>query len=190
MDAWGDESIRVVCDPPVYLIAATYRTDGGDVDASALEAMRPKGAHKLHWRDMGDKTKIEAMEAVAGIGAQHTIVMGCRMPRNKQERARRKCLEILLPHLESLGITRYVLESRGHAKDGDDVALLLSLRMKGMCGGIDLAHEEGYKDSRLWVPDQVLGAYGDMRSGVGEGDAFRKAWNLLAPNVNTMEIMI
>lgn len=190
MDTWGDESVRVICDPPVYLLAASYCPDGGELDASALEAMRPKGAHKLHWQDMGDKSKLEVMETVAGIGAQHTIVVGCRMAPNKQERARRKCPELLLPHLESLGVDRYVLESRGRAKDKDDVALLLSLRAKGMCRGIDLAHEEGYRDSRLWVPDQVLGAYGDMRSGVGVGDKFRRAWNLIAPTVNTMEIML
>lgn len=190
MDAWGDESVRVVCDPPVYLLAASYRLDGGELDASVLKALRPKGAKKLHWRDMGNKSKVEAMGAVAEICAQHTIVMGCRMPKNKQERARRKCLELMLPHLESLGVSRYVLESREGPQDKADVALLLSLRAKGMCREIEIEHLKGSNDSRLWVPDQVLGAYGDMRCGVGEGSAFRSAWNALSTRVNTMEIML
>lgn len=48
MDAWGDESVRVVCTPPVYLLAATYREDGGQIDMAALERLKPKGARKLH----------------------------------------------------------------------------------------------------------------------------------------------
>lgn len=179
-----------MCDPPIYLLAATYRADGGDIDASSLDAIRPRQACKLHWRDMGNKTKIKAMNALASINAQHTIVMGCRMSRNKQERARRKCLELLLPHLESLGVTRYVLESREESQNKADVALLLSLRAKGLCRGIELEHMKGSADSRLWMPDQVLGAYGDMRCGVGAGDEFRQAWNALATNVTTMEILL
>ena len=81
------------------------------------------------------------------------------------------------------------MESRGAAKDKADVAFLLSLRAKGMCAGIDLAHEEGYRDSRLWVPDQVLGVYGDMRCGMAS-DALREPWNRLSPSVSTSEIWL
>ena len=48
MEAWGDESIRTACSPPVYLLAATYRDNGGSIDTSAIEAVLPKGAGKLH----------------------------------------------------------------------------------------------------------------------------------------------
>lgn len=75
--------MRVVCDPPVYLLAASYGPDGEELDTSKLEALRPKGAKKLHWRDMGDKSKREAMKAIARIDARHTIVMGCRMPKKQ-----------------------------------------------------------------------------------------------------------
>lgn len=187
MDAWGDESVRVVCTPPVYLLAATYREDGGELDASALEAMLPKGAHKLHWRDMSDAARAEATEAVAALGASHTVVVACNIATNKQERARRKCLEALLPRLESLGVDRYFLESRGAKKDEQDMLMLGALRSAGLCRGIKIVHEEGYRDSRLWVPDQVLGAYGDMRSGVAK-ESLRDGWNLLSPSVNTVEI--
>lgn len=120
-------------------------------------------AHKLHWRDMGDKAKIQSMDAVAAIGASHSIVLGCTLswaaeclPTSK--RARRKCLELMLTHLETLGVNRHSLESRGEAKDEADIMLLQSLRRKGICERITLTHEESYRDSRLWVPDQVLGA--------------------------------
>ena len=187
MDAWGDESVRVVCDPPVYLLAATYGAGGGEVDASALEALRPKGAAKLHWRDMTDRARARSIGAVAALGASHTVVVGCDISRRGQERARRKCLEAMLASLESIGVTRYVLESRGSGRDAGDVGLLQSMRAKGMCRRIDLAHEVGSSDSRLWVPDQVLGAYGDVRSGVAKR-SLKEAWNALAPSVEAIEI--
>lgn len=96
----------------------------------------------------------------------------------------------MLPHLESLGVTRYILESREGSQDKSDVALLLSLCAKRMCREIEIEHLRGSSDSRLWVPDQVLGAYGDMRCGVGNGNEFRDAWNTLSPSVRTMEIML
>lgn len=187
MDAWGDESIRVVCDPPVYLLAATYRIDGGEIDPSSLEALRPKSARKLHWRDMGDKARVASIEAVADINASHTIVVGCNIAVSKQERARRKCLEVMLPRLEAMGVNRYILESRESFRDRGDVGLLQSLRAKGVCGGIDLVHIQGSDDARLWIPDQVLGAYGDLRSGVAKA-SLKSAWNRLSPSVNTVEI--
>lgn len=187
LDAWGDESIRTVCSPPVYLLAASYREDGNDFDTSAMEAMLPKGARKLHWRDMNDKTRAESTSAISRLGVSHTIVVACNIATNKQERARRKCLETLLPRLESFGIDRYVLESRGDAKDKQDMLMLAALRSKGICKFIRLVHKDGREDSHLWIPDQVLGAYGDIRSGVAK-DSLRSEWNRLSSKVTTVEI--
>ena len=114
MIAWGDESIRVVCNPPVYLLAATYGENDDALDTSALEEILPKGAYKLHWRDMSDKAR-------------------------------------------------------------------------ALCRTMRIDHMEGWQDSRLWIPDQVLGAYGDVRSGVAK-TSLRDEWNHLSPSVNIMEI--
>ena len=113
MDAWGDESIRAVSDPPVYMLAATYRLDEREIDTSTLKAMLPKGAQKFHWRDMNDRAKVDSLSAIAALGTSHTIVAACSIAAKKQERARRTCLESLLPRLEGMGVQRYVLESRG-----------------------------------------------------------------------------
>lgn len=82
---------------------------------------------------------------------------------------------------------RYILEARGSERDRGDIGLLQSLRAKGVCKDIDLVHVLPSEDSRLWVPDQVLGAYGDLRSGVAK-ETLRKAWKHLSPSVNTVEI--
>lgn len=97
---------------------------------------------------------------------------------------------MMLPNLESHGITRYVLESREEAQDKTDVALALSMRAKGLCKRIDLAHLKATEDSRLWIPAQLLGAYRDMRCGVSDRATFHDAWNQISPHVNTMEIML
>ena len=41
--------------------------------------------------------------------------------------------------------------------------------------------------NKLWIPDQILGAYGDIRSGVAK-ESLRDEWNRLSPSVNTLEI--
>ena len=43
--------------------------------------------------------------------------------------------------------------------------------------------------NKLWVPDQVIGAYGDIRSGVAK-ESLRDEWNLLSPSINTIEIWL
>lgn len=92
-----------------------------------------------------------------------------------------------MPQLESLGVSEYVLESRGPSRDKQDVALLLSLRAKGLCKEIDLAHASGDKDAHLWVPDQVLGAYGEARTQTGTAKV-REAWSSLRPRVSVQEV--
>lgn len=149
--------------------------------------MLPKGAGKLHWRDMGARTKACSIERIAAFDAVHIVVMARDLVLGKQERARRKCLETMLLSLEAIGVSRYVLESRGRSKDKLDVALLLSMRAKGLCGSIDLTHEIGRSESRLWIPDQVLGAYGDAHCGL-LGDELEAAWGRLRLCIDEIEI--
>lgn len=52
MEAWVDGSMRVVCNPPVYLLAETYREDGGEIDTTPIEAMvarRSRAGRRAGW---------------------------------------------------------------------------------------------------------------------------------------------
>ena len=157
--AWGDESIRAFANPPVYLLAATIVSP--DEPLEVLSEIKPNNAKKLHWRDMSVKLRVRSISALSEIKHSTTIVIGSPLPKRKQERARRKCLERLLPELESRGVETLVLESRDEEKNKKDIALLLALRTKGYVGKIDITHKPAEKEPRLWIPDQLLGAYGD-----------------------------
>lgn len=41
--------------------------------------------------------------------------------------------------------------------------------------------------NKLWIPDQVIGAYGDIRSGVAK-ESLIDDWNRLSLSVKTLEI--
>ena len=41
--------------------------------------------------------------------------------------------------------------------------------------------------NKLWIPDQVIGAYGDIRSGVAK-ESLIDDWNRLPLSVKTLEI--
>ena len=86
------------------------------------------------------------------------------MNMRKQERARRKCLELLLPLLEAAGVGMLVLESRNEVQNKRDRELVMSARRKHLITRIDLSHEPGEGQPMLWVPDQVVGALGAVEA--------------------------
>lgn len=188
MDAWCDESMRSSSDTSFYLLGATYVSgEESDVDMRALESIKPKGALKLHWRDMGDKMKIASINAISPMPFEHLIVVGRNMNGVKQERVRRKTLETLAFSVQQQGITRMVLESRGKKSDKSDIALLLAQRNRGLEEDFDFTHQRGAENKMLWVPDQVLGAYGDFKCAVDMGK-YGNAWETLYEKIRIVEI--
>lgn len=164
--AWGDESIRSFgLSNPVYLLCASLVDSPEDNVKEEMERLRPRGAFKLHWRDMGDKKRMESVNAISAFEAMHIVIAAVRITGCKPERARRKCLEHLLPILEQEGIERFVLESRSHNEDDKDIRCWQSMRSKGMIETIRIVHAKGSSNPMLWIPDQVLGAYGDVLAG-------------------------
>ena len=127
--AWGDESIRISAPTPTYLMAATILREGADT--SRLEAIKPKGAAKLHWRELTDRLRRESLEAVAGLEGLTVMVACSPLPKKKQERGRRRCMELLLPELEALGVGLVTLESRVLQMDRKDIDMLQALKSKG-----------------------------------------------------------
>ena len=82
----------------MYLVAATMLPEHASL--AQIEGLLPKGAAKLHWRDLGIKAQRESLQAIASLDSRSTIVVAAPINPHKQERARRKCLETLLPLLE------------------------------------------------------------------------------------------
>ncbi|OZG69131.1 hypothetical protein [Bifidobacterium eulemuris] len=159
--AWGDESMRTQgLDSPVYMMSAAIITTDDDIRES-LRELKPHGMRKLHWKDMREEDKRSSINLLLNTDAVHVILVCERMPTNKPERARRKCLERLLPYLEQEGINQLCLESRGRALDGKDIAYWHALRNTSRIQHIRLQHCKGGEEPMLWIPDQALGAFGD-----------------------------
>lgn len=185
--AWGDESVRMSLPVPSYLMAASWFEAGAEMNLSSLERIKPSGARKLHWMDMNGKLKAQSIAAVAEAAMLHAVVVACELPGRKQERARRKCLEALLPYLEGRGIDLLTLESRGTINDRRDVEMLLAMRRSCSVGRIDICHRRGEEDTGLWVPDQVLGAYAENRL-MPEASDQSDSWKQLEKSIHTIRV--
>lgn len=85
---------------------------------------------------------------------------------HSNERRRRLTLEVLLPELASLGVTRAVLESRGKADDRRDLAMLNHLRQQKLLDStLKIDHSVGRNEPALWAPDALCGIISSLRCG-------------------------
>ncbi|WP_236029277.1 hypothetical protein [Bifidobacterium miconisargentati] len=139
-----------------------------------MTSLKPKGAKKLHWRDMRPSLRGKVIDAIDAMHLDHVIVAAVPMDHwNTAERARRKCLEHLLPLLETeYGVDTLVLERREASQDRNDIRFIDGLRSRGFISAIRVELQAGETDARLWLPDQLLGAYGDARTGTERYDGF------------------
>lgn len=188
--AYGDESVLLVADPPLYLVGASVFTADADAARRTLEGVKPKGASKLHWRSMTDPQKADSVAAISSLGHQTTIVAASPLNGVKQERARRKCLESLLIKLESEGVDTLVLESRREALDKRDRDCLLYARRSNAVHTIDIAHVVGEEDALLWMPDQILGAYGEGVRGLKAAGRWAEDWRKVMESVELVDVRL
>ncbi|GAA4849195.1 hypothetical protein GCM10023221_30620 [Luteimicrobium xylanilyticum] len=168
--AWGDESGSVSSvDPGTYLMAAVV------VEPPAVEelrdAMRPlllPGQKKAHWRGDSDTRHDVVSAVVADLPLDAVVVVRCGPDRDRDERRRRKCFEVLAPLLADLGCTELTLESRGVRDDRRDRDMLDALRASRRLGpSMRLKHAPGPADPVLWIADAVCGAVVADRVGRG-----------------------
>lgn len=186
--AWGDESVRSSAPEPTYLMAATLLPDGCNL--AGLESVKPRGASKLHWRDLADKAKLQSLSLIADLQAESVIVAAAPVSSTNPERARRKCLISLLTELERRHIETLNLESRTLKMNRKDLAILPTLRSMGIISTIKLEHLLPNGEPRLWVPDQIVGAYGDLRFDPQISNDLREAWSLLEQKTAVVELNI
>ena len=184
--AFADESVRVSADPPLYLIAATIVPAGATL--SSLESLLPKSATKLHWRDMGPRAQRQSLARIAELDTRSTVVVASPINPRKQERARRKDLEALLPLLEAQGVAKLVMESRFPAADSKDASHFRTIVRRGLVDSIELGFADPAVEHRLWIPDQILGAYAESVTSPGLPKAWENEWEALRGTVTTIDV--
>jgi hypothetical protein len=160
--AWVDESVIVGGDdrPGAYTLAAVIADDDAiEGLRNDLRALTERKIVRLHWVAESAKRRDLIVETVAALGVVAIVVVGSPVHRQKQERARRCCLERLLYELDQLGVSQAWLESRAPAQNKRDRSLVDSARRKGL-----LSHRTSIEFARplqepmLWLPDAVAGA--------------------------------
>ena len=185
--AWGDESMRQNANPQLYLMCATVLCEGSEEGLKLLAASKPKGMRKLHWRDLREKEKPAIVEALAEIPHWSTVVVASPLNHARQERGRRKALEVLLPALESKGVRQLNLESRWKQEDQADIDMVFALQNRKIVRDIKITHVSSQTpDPRLWMPDQILGAVGDILCGTGNPREWADAWKEVDKHVSIL----
>ena len=186
--AWGDESARMRHKPPIYLLCASIFEEGSEEGLRELAKAKPAGMRKLHWHDLDVKEKVRSLEAISRIPHWNMVAICSPMPIGpRQERARRKCFERLLPQLEERGVDLLRLESRWKQEDQADVDMVHALRNRKMIERIRIEHvRPDAGEARLWVPDQILGAIGDMFVGAEGTGKWSKYWDEIDPHVTLL----
>jgi len=165
LHAWMDESMHgagATLDEGVYLLAATV----ADVDLVSDIRHRLRGLligknHRLHWRDENVKRRRTIAATIAEYDIAHTVVIGTPLNEQKQERARRICMESMLMELDRRGVRQVWIESRKPSQDLKDVKMLDAVRSKDLLGaGLRLDFARPKAEPMLWIPDAVAGALG------------------------------
>jgi len=185
--AWGDESMRQNATPQLYLMCATVFEDDANESLERMRRAKPRGMRKLHWRDLREREKIVVVEAMADVPHWSTVVAASPLNGIRQERGRRKALEVLLQSLESDGVNLLNLESRWRQEDKADLDMVFALQNRKLIKNIRVRHvASGTDDPRLWMPDQVLGAVGDILCGTGNPSAWSRAWEAVDKRVKIL----
>ena len=131
--AWGDESVQTQGGviPTYYMGACICGLEERDIRRQLLSATKRK-VSKLHWRDMTLSEKRRSIPVIEALSLPHIAIAATPLDGTvTSERARRKCLELLLPTLEKeYGISRLVLESRETSQDDRDLMFVRGLRSR------------------------------------------------------------
>lgn len=121
---------------------------------------------RLHWRDEEAARRDKIITVLASVDMAAVVVVGMPVAKAKQERARRLCMEELLPRLDQMGVARVWLESRTQTLNRADEKMVLALRGRRLISRelrVEVARP--LEEPMLWIPDVVAGAVGAARDG-------------------------
>lgn len=166
LDAFVDESMRLTADNQGTYILAAVVCGSADCEPvrEMLRSLRYRRQLRLHWHAEDSPRKVKIAETIGALSLPATVVVGMPLARTKQERARAKCMEALLPELEAQGVVQVWLEARTSSLVRRDLRLVDALRSRqlstpGMRVDTALPSEE----PMLWLPDAVAGAVAAAR---------------------------
>jgi len=171
LHAFVDESMRLTADNQgTYLLAAVVCDPAGcDPVREMLRSLRYRRQPRLHWHAEEDPRKAKIAESIGALALPATVVIGMPLARTKQERARAKCMEALLPELEAQSVVRVWLESRTPSLVLRDMRLVDALRSQRLITpGIRVDTALPSQEPMLWLPDAVAGAVAADRDGQPE----------------------
>lgn len=168
LHAFVDESMRLTPDNQgTYLLAAVV-CDVASCDPvrETLRSLRYRRQPRLHWHSEEDVRKTKIAACIGEIDLAATVVIGMPLAKSKQERARGKCLEALLPEMERQGVSRVIMETRTPSLIRRDQRLIDAIRGKGLItAGIRVETARPSEEPMLWLPDAVAGAVSAAREG-------------------------
>lgn len=170
LHAWVDERMDVdpVHDRGSYILASVVSDPNrcGPV-RDALRALLQGRQRRLHWRDETAPRRTKIAAAISAMGVTAVVVVGVPMANRRQERARRICMETLLPTLErDYRVSRVLMEARTQnliRKDREQVANLVGKKL--ITPALRVGSARPLEEPMLWIPDAVAGAVGAARLG-------------------------
>ncbi|MET8154913.1 hypothetical protein ABZT47_00990 [Sphaerisporangium sp. NPDC005289] len=161
LTAYIDESLRRrPNDWNVYAMAAVLvECAHHEQVRAALESLRLGKSQRLHWRDESAKRQLTIAERLAELPISG-IVTVCLYSRGvRTERARRRCLERLLPEVERAGAATASIESRSPEQDHLDRGLLTGLRATGVVAkSLTVTWQPSVSEPLLWAADAIVSA--------------------------------
>lgn len=161
LKAWGDESMLVSPSSNLtYLLGVCLcELDEAKV-RNTLGLIKPPQSSKLHWYEMSDFQRSRTTKILSSLPLQSIIISTTVSTRAKEERARHKCFESLLPLLEhKYDVHSLTMESRESHQNARDIRLIDGLRSRKFINDLHVDFIPGSQDARLWLPDQLLGIY-------------------------------
>ena len=152
-------------DNGLYILAAVVcDANGCDPIRDAMRELLDEGQPKLHWGTESPERREKIIGVVAEVDMAAVVVIGAPLAKKKQERARAVCMETLVVHLATIGVTHVLLEERTPSLNDRDMKLIEAIRGKKLIPTemrIDVGRPSA--EPMLWMPDIVAGAAGADR---------------------------
>jgi hypothetical protein len=131
-----------------------------------LRSLRYRRQPRLHWNAEEGPRRMKIAESIGALSLPATVVVGMPLAKSKQERARAKCMEALLPELEAQKVGQVWLEARTPSLIQRDMRLVDGFRSQRLITPairVDTALPS--EEPMLWLPDAVAGAVSASRDG-------------------------
>jgi hypothetical protein len=173
--AYVDESYDLTIG--VYILTASIVDFADTGDIRCILHSLQRGGEKLHWSKEPTHRRAEIIKAVCGMAT--TVAVLGHSASLRPERARRKCMEALLPELESGGVTNVLFEARQAQHNKHDREMIASCRRKRLLSAkLAVSFVPGVLEPMLWLPDIACGALlaaqrGDLSYSDQLGDKIR-----------------